>query len=257
MALYALLRDARPSALAGDRLTVAMPSNFALTRAREPGNDDILASAFAETLGHRLQPEFVLAEADAAASGGAGASRRSPRSTSPRRSTSRSSCSTPRSSTSRDRTPQGAQPSEGDAPAMNPQYQKMMKQVQEMQRKMAEAQEELANETVEASAGGGMVTVVMSGSLEVREVRIQPEAVDPDDVEMLQDLVMAATNEAPARRPGPRAAQAGRRHRRPRPAQHPRHVLSPRRRPPLAGTVSSGYATAYRTVLHRFLRHSP
>jgi DNA polymerase-3 subunit gamma/tau len=62
VALYALLRDARPSALAGDRLTVAMPSDFALARVREPGNDDILASAFAETLGHRLQPEFVLAE---------------------------------------------------------------------------------------------------------------------------------------------------------------------------------------------------
>ena len=79
---------------------------------------------------------------------------------------------------------------------MNPQYQKMMKQVQEMQRKMAEAQEQLADETVEASAGGGMVTVVMTGSLEVREVRIKREAVDPDDVEMLQDLVTAATNEA-------------------------------------------------------------
>jgi len=65
-----------------------------------------------------------------------------------------------------------------------------------MQRKMAEAQEQLADETVEASAGGGMVTVVMTGSLEVREVRIKPEAVDPDDVEMLQDLVTAATNEA-------------------------------------------------------------
>jgi nucleoid-associated protein EbfC len=79
---------------------------------------------------------------------------------------------------------------------MNPQYQKMMKQVQEMQKKMAEAQEQLADETVEASAGGGMVTVVMTGALEVREVRIKPEAVDPDDVEMLQDLVTAATNEA-------------------------------------------------------------
>jgi DNA-binding YbaB/EbfC family protein len=78
----------------------------------------------------------------------------------------------------------------------NPQYQKMMKQVQEMQRKMAEAQEQLANETVEASAGGGTVTVVISGSLEVRDVRIDPEAVDPDDVEMLQDMVIAATNEA-------------------------------------------------------------
>jgi len=78
----------------------------------------------------------------------------------------------------------------------NPQYAKMLKQVQEMQRRMAKAQEELAQETVEASAGGGMVTVVMSGSLEMREVRIKPEAVDPDDVEMLEDLVVAATNEA-------------------------------------------------------------
>ncbi len=78
----------------------------------------------------------------------------------------------------------------------NPQYNKMLKQVQEMQAKMARAQEELADETVEASAGGGMVTVVMTGALEVREVRIKPEAVDPDDVEMLQDLVTAAVNEA-------------------------------------------------------------
>ena len=79
---------------------------------------------------------------------------------------------------------------------MNPQYQKMMKHVQEMQAKMARAQEELAHETIEASAGGGMVTVVITGDLELREVRISPEAVDPDDIEMLQDLVLAATNEA-------------------------------------------------------------
>jgi len=78
----------------------------------------------------------------------------------------------------------------------NPQQAKMMKQIQEMQRKMAQAQEELAVETVEASAGGGTITVVVTGSLEVKEVRIKPEAVDPDDVEMLQDLVVAATNEA-------------------------------------------------------------
>jgi DNA-binding YbaB/EbfC family protein len=78
----------------------------------------------------------------------------------------------------------------------NPQQAKMMKQIQEMQRKMAQAQEELAVETVEASAGGGAITVVVTGSLEVKEVRIKPEAVDPDDVEMLQDLVVAATNEA-------------------------------------------------------------
>lgn len=80
---------------------------------------------------------------------------------------------------------------------MNPKQQaKMMKQLQEMQRKMAEAQEQLANETVEASAGGGMVTVIVGGDLDVKEVRIKPEAVDPDDVEMLQDLVTAAVNEA-------------------------------------------------------------
>ncbi len=80
--------------------------------------------------------------------------------------------------------------------SMNPQYQKMLRQVQDMQKAMAKAQEELAQETVEASAGGGTVTVVVTGSLEVREVRIDPDAVDPDDVEMLQDLVVAATNEA-------------------------------------------------------------
>jgi DNA-binding YbaB/EbfC family protein len=61
---------------------------------------------------------------------------------------------------------------------------------------MVKAQEELKNEIVEASAGGGMVTVKITGDLELREVRIDPEAVDPDDVEMLQDMVQAATNEA-------------------------------------------------------------
>ena len=79
---------------------------------------------------------------------------------------------------------------------MNPQQMKIMKQMQQMQQKMEQAQAELATETVEASAGGGMVTVVVGGDLEVREVRIDPQAVDPEDVEMLQDLVVAATNEA-------------------------------------------------------------
>jgi nucleoid-associated protein EbfC len=65
-----------------------------------------------------------------------------------------------------------------------------------MQADMVKAQEELKNEIVEASAGGGMVTVKITGDLELREVRIDPEAVDPDDVEMLQDMVQAATNEA-------------------------------------------------------------
>jgi hypothetical protein len=72
----------------------------------------------------------------------------------------------------------------------------MMRQVQQMQADMAKAQEELKHETVEASAGGGMVTVKVSGELEVLELRIDPEAVDPEDVELLQDMIQAAVNEA-------------------------------------------------------------
>ncbi len=79
---------------------------------------------------------------------------------------------------------------------MNPNYQKMLKQVQKMQADMAKAQEELARETVEASAGGCMVTARVSGDLVVQAVKIDPQAVDPDDVEMLEDLVLAAVNEA-------------------------------------------------------------
>ncbi|MFP5116430.1 YbaB/EbfC family nucleoid-associated protein [Bacillaceae bacterium C204] len=74
--------------------------------------------------------------------------------------------------------------------------QNMMKQMQKMQKKMAEAQEELGEKKIEGSAGGGMVTVVVTGHREVVDVIIKPEAVDPDDVEMLQDLVLAATNDA-------------------------------------------------------------
>ena len=79
---------------------------------------------------------------------------------------------------------------------MNQQQAKMLKQLQQMQQNVAAAQEKLAGETVEASAGGGTVTAVMSGDLVLKELRINPEAVDPEDVEMLQDLVTAAVNEA-------------------------------------------------------------
>ena len=72
----------------------------------------------------------------------------------------------------------------------------MLKQVQKMQADMAEAQESLKNEIVEASAGGGMVTVKMTGDLELKELTIAPDAVDPEDVEMLQDMIQAAVNEA-------------------------------------------------------------
>lgn len=74
--------------------------------------------------------------------------------------------------------------------------QNMMKQMQKMQKKMAEAQEQLGEERIVGTAGGGMVTVTVSGHKEVLEVNIKEEVVDPEDIEMLQDLVLAATNEA-------------------------------------------------------------
>jgi DNA-binding YbaB/EbfC family protein len=72
----------------------------------------------------------------------------------------------------------------------------LMKQAQQMQAEMAEAQEKLKDEVVEASAGGGMVKAKVSGDLRLLELTIDPEAVGPDDVEMLQDMVVAAVNEA-------------------------------------------------------------
>jgi DNA-binding YbaB/EbfC family protein len=73
---------------------------------------------------------------------------------------------------------------------------KLMQQAAQMQAELAKVQEEVASETVEASAGGGMVTVKASGRGEIVEVKIDPRAIDPDDPELLADMVMAATNEA-------------------------------------------------------------
>jgi nucleoid-associated protein EbfC len=81
-------------------------------------------------------------------------------------------------------------------PQRMPNVQQMMAQVQKMQKDMEVAQQELKSEVVEASAGGGMVSVKVSGDLELREVRIDPAAVDPEDVEILADMVLAAVNEA-------------------------------------------------------------
>ncbi len=72
----------------------------------------------------------------------------------------------------------------------------IMKQAQKFQAKIAELQEELGDKTVEASAGGGMVSVVANGRQEIISVHIDPEVVNPDDPEMLQDLVLAAVNDA-------------------------------------------------------------
>ena len=76
-----------------------------------------------------------------------------------------------------------------------PNIQQLMKQAQKMQQEMMAAQESLKHEEVEASAGGGMVTVKVSGDLVVKSVTIDPQAVDPEDVELLQDMVLAAVNE--------------------------------------------------------------
>ncbi len=74
--------------------------------------------------------------------------------------------------------------------------QSLMRQVQKMQKKITKLQEELAERTVEASVGGGMVTAIANGKQEIVAIKIDPEVVNPEDVEMLQDLVVAAVNEA-------------------------------------------------------------
>ncbi|WP_283169844.1 YbaB/EbfC family nucleoid-associated protein [Curtanaerobium respiraculi] len=73
---------------------------------------------------------------------------------------------------------------------------KMMRQAQRMQAQLAQAQEEIKTLTYEGTAGGGMVRVTVTGEMEVQKVEISPVAIDPDDPEMLQDMIMAATNDA-------------------------------------------------------------
>jgi nucleoid-associated protein EbfC len=73
---------------------------------------------------------------------------------------------------------------------------KMLREAQRMQEELAKAQEEAATEVVEASAGGGMVTVKANGAGDVIEIKIDPKAIDPDDPELLEDMVLAAVNEA-------------------------------------------------------------
>jgi len=72
----------------------------------------------------------------------------------------------------------------------------LFQQVGQMQEQMQKAQAELASETVEATAGGGMVTVVANGAGEIRQIKIDPKAIDPNDPEMLEDMILAAVNEA-------------------------------------------------------------
>ncbi len=73
---------------------------------------------------------------------------------------------------------------------------KLLQQVGQMQEEMQKAQDELANQTVEATAGGGMVTVTANGAGEIKQIKLDPKAIDPNDPEMLEDMVLAAVNEA-------------------------------------------------------------
>jgi DNA-binding YbaB/EbfC family protein len=84
----------------------------------------------------------------------------------------------------------------GGFPGLGGNMGNLMKQAQKMQKDMEKLQAELQEKTVEASAGGGAISVVVSGKKELKEINIKPEVVDPDDVEMLQDLILAAVNEA-------------------------------------------------------------
>ena len=77
-----------------------------------------------------------------------------------------------------------------------PNMQQMMKQVQKLQQEMTAAQEALAEATLEGSSGGGMVVITITGDQQIKAVKIKPEAIDPDDPEMLEDLVLAAINDA-------------------------------------------------------------
>ena len=85
----------------------------------------------------------------------------------------------------------------------------MMQQAQKLQAQLAKAQEELANMTVEASSGGGAVTVTMNGQQQIQSVKIDPEVVNPDDVEMLEDMVLSAVSEAHAKAQEMAAKQLG------------------------------------------------
>jgi nucleoid-associated protein EbfC len=84
----------------------------------------------------------------------------------------------------------------GGFPGMGGGMGNLMKQAQKMQKDMEKVQEELKEKTVDATAGGGAISVVVSGKKELKEIKIKQEVVDPEDIEMLQDLIMAAVNEA-------------------------------------------------------------
>ena len=196
----AVIADARPVEIDGEDLTVGFPTTaaFLKKKAEDPNNRRIVRGALRELTGTSWRVSYELREDldsddDGRPSGGyseeewvralqGGAGRRRD----PRR--ARASAGR-REGTVIAMAKGQKQPRMGD-------MQQVMRQAQKMQQDMLAAQEQLKSETVQASAGGGMVTVTVTGDLEVKAVVIDPAAVDPEDVDILADMVLAAVNEA-------------------------------------------------------------
>ena len=174
-----VLREAHPKGLAGDTLTVEFPraASFHRQLAEEPKNATLLEEALYEITGRHLSLTFEVGENGEDWAGGRGRAARERR-------------RDHRADEGNLRRPRGGRRMSGMD--MN----KMLEQVQQMQEQMQKAQEELKTETVQATAGGGMVTVTATGGGEIKEIKIDPKAIDPDDPEMLEDMVLAAVNEA-------------------------------------------------------------
>ena len=184
--LAALLADCRPVAVGEQELTLAFPGGAAFLKRKAEQEDyrRVAGEALKAVTGRRLALRYELRDDEERAARASRCFRRGARATlhggvrrrrGPRR-------------RSRRRRGQGLMP--------QPNMQQILKQAQKMQQDMLAAQEALKDEVVEASAGGGMVTAKVSGDLVVKSITIDPEAVDPDDVELLQDMVLAAVNEA-------------------------------------------------------------
>ncbi len=173
-----LLSEARPTDLEGDTLTLEFPAgaDFHRRQVAEPGNIGVLRDALFEVTGRKLVVVLETGEAGSGAEIDA-----EPQSEDDWISTLKDTFDAEGS---------------GGAHRMKFDMNKMLQEAQRMQAELAKAQEEAATEVVEASAGGGMVTVKANGAGEVVEIRIDPRAVDPDDPELLADMVLAAVNEA-------------------------------------------------------------
>ena len=173
-----MLREAHPKGLADDTLTVEFPREASFHRqlAEEPKNATLLAEALYEVTGRHLALAFEVGE-----NGGE---------------TDEPAPDEPASEEEIIELMKGTFDAREVERRMSMDFNKMMEQVQQMQAQMQQAQEELKNETVQATAGGGMVTVKATGGGEIKEIKIDPKAIDPDDPEMLEDMVLAAVNEA-------------------------------------------------------------